>query len=125
MLLYETRDRESKDPRDKIHALLGLMFEAPSTLVRPDYMLPVEQVYANFTCFMIAAEGSLDVVCTHNPRELQPELPSWAPDLRTLGRASATPLIDPSGCTTMFNVSVSNLAGAFSESPTIHRNGKY
>lgn len=121
LLLFETRDRECKNPRDKVYALLGLMFEASNVLIQPDYMLAIEQVYANTARFITAADSSLDFICEHEPQDLLPGLPSWAPDLRTFGTTSAIPLVDPSGRKNIFHASLLDSPSTIAEALTLPR----
>ncbi|KAK2611427.1 hypothetical protein N8I77_004766 [Diaporthe amygdali] len=88
-LLEKCRQRESKDPRDKIYAIFGIIkavqkMRPPSDAVHrmfmdPDYTNPVVYVYRMLTQQLIEATESLDVlgVCPPSTRR---GLPSWVTD---------------------------------------------
>lgn len=88
-LLEKCRQRESKDPRDKVYAIFGIIkavqkMRPPSDAVHrmfmdPDYTNPVVYVYRMLTQQLIEATGSLDVlgVCPPSTRR---GLPSWVTD---------------------------------------------
>jgi hypothetical protein len=105
-LLYESRDRHCSDPRDKIYALLGLMLERPTILVKPAYDQDPEVVYANATRFLIAADRSLDVICGHDRQKRLPNYPSWTPDFSQFAVDDSQFLIDLSGRTTVYKASL-------------------
>jgi hypothetical protein len=70
---------ESTDPRDKIYALLGLASKIPG--FSPDYAKPVEQVYKELACSLIAKEKSLS--CLKGNRTMKVDFsPSWAAPLQ-------------------------------------------
>ncbi|KAK2057418.1 hypothetical protein LY76DRAFT_516294 [Colletotrichum caudatum] len=68
------------DPRDKIYGALGAAPAAIREDVRPDYSLPVEEVYARFCRVYLARIGRLDFLdrCDIDAREIRG--PSWVPD---------------------------------------------
>lgn len=105
-LLHSFRSWKASDPRDKVYALLGLSSDGPkATQLKPDYNLPVENLYRNVAMYMMSRYDSLSVL-THslpNVREederragsrrsslknitlfkgKQPRIPSWCPDWR-------------------------------------------
>lgn len=106
VLLYESRDRQCGNPRDKIYALQGLMYEQPTALLRPDYDLPVAVVYANATRFLISASQSLDIICGQEPSKAIDGLPSWTPDYSCFGTGNTVPLVDLSGRKVIHNASL-------------------
>ncbi|KAH8788330.1 heterokaryon incompatibility protein-domain-containing protein [Diaporthe sp. PMI_573] len=99
-LLEMCRQREAKDPRDKIYAIFGIVkaFQklrpASDTVHRilmdPDYTNPVVYVYRMLTQQLIEATESLDVlgVC---PQSMRRGLPSWVTDWSISG-SFAVPL---------------------------------
>jgi hypothetical protein len=99
-LLEMCRQREAKDPRDKIYAIFGIVkaFQklrpASDTvhriLMNPDYTNPVVYVYRMLTQQLIEATESLDVlgVC---PQSMRRGLPSWVTDWSISG-SFAVPL---------------------------------
>ncbi|KAK2023484.1 HET-domain-containing protein [Colletotrichum zoysiae] len=68
------------DPRDKIYGALGAAPAAIREDVRPDYSLPVEEVYVRFCRAYLARIGRLDFLdrCDIDAREIRG--PSWVPD---------------------------------------------
>lgn len=88
-LLIHCRHRASKDPRDKIYALLGLLRDShfhamdaihPETLcIKPDYLLPVIDVYRQVSQELIEKMDNLDVMGV-TPKSTRPGLPSWVTD---------------------------------------------
>ncbi|KAH8779833.1 heterokaryon incompatibility protein-domain-containing protein [Diaporthe sp. PMI_573] len=88
-LLIHCRHRASKDPRDKIYALLGLLHDAefqamnashPQKLcIKPDYNLPLIDVYRQVSQELIEKLDNLDVLGV-TPRSALPGLPSWVTD---------------------------------------------
>ncbi|KAK1967601.1 HET-domain-containing protein, partial [Colletotrichum sublineola] len=68
------------DPRDKIYGALGAAPAAIRKDVRPDYSLPVEQVYMQFCRAYLAHIRRLDFLdrCNIDAREIRG--PSWVPD---------------------------------------------
>lgn len=99
-LLEMSRQREAKDPRDKIYAIFGIvkavqrMRPASDTIHRiimdPDYTNPVVYVYRMLTQHLIETTESLDVlgVC---PQSTRRGLPSWVTDWSVTG-SFAVPL---------------------------------
>ncbi len=106
VLLYESRDRDCVDPRDKIYALLGLMLERPTILVKPAYRQPEAKVHTNATRFLVATGRSLDIICGHEQQKRLPGYPSWTPDFAQFARDDAKPLIDLSGRKTVYKASL-------------------
>jgi hypothetical protein len=106
VLLYESRDRDCGNPRDKIYAVLGLMLERPTILVKPAYDQPEVEVYTNATRFLIATGRSLDIICGHEQQKRLLGYPSWTPDFTQFARDGARPLIDLSGRNTIYKASL-------------------
>lgn len=81
------QNRQATDPRDKIYGLLSLLPEEwkSTDSLRPDYTLPVSQVYTRAASRMIEVDGTLDVLALKKdfliPRD-DPirNLPTWVPD---------------------------------------------
>ncbi len=78
-LLEMCRSCNATDPRDKIHALLGLMPNAES-LPKPDYDLDVKQVYHKYALFLLSQAVSVDVLHSAGRSRAVLGLPSWVPD---------------------------------------------
>ncbi|KAK1995632.1 HET-domain-containing protein [Colletotrichum falcatum] len=99
-LLEGCRQRESKDPRDKIYAVSGILKNiqrlgsAADAVKRvnidADYASPVVYVYRMMSQQLIQSTGSLDVlgIC---PRSSRRGLPSWVTDWSN-SASMATPL---------------------------------
>lgn len=109
VLLYESRDRQCGNLRDRIYGLLGLMYEQPTVLLQPDYGQPVAKVYANATRFIITTKRSLDIICGHEPTKSVAGLPSWTPDYSCFGTDGAVPLVDLSGRKIIHSASLQEL----------------
>ena len=80
-LFQATGQRWSSNPHDKIYGLLGIPDEEqiPPHLL-PDYNKPFEQVYFDYTRYIIEHTGDLRILAsTINSLE---GVPTWVPDLR-------------------------------------------
>ncbi|KAK3328228.1 heterokaryon incompatibility protein-domain-containing protein [Cercophora scortea] len=93
-LLQMHRETLATDPRDKVYAFLGLAdrntftsqptatttAEAPT--IKPDYSLPVHQVYTSVTTSLMLSQGDLRLLSHVQDASLTkiPDLPSWVPD---------------------------------------------
>ncbi|KAG8161307.1 hypothetical protein KVR01_009571 [Diaporthe batatas] len=85
-LLIHCRHRDSKDPKDKIYAMLGLLrdvqsgaLNAQKLCIEPDYELPVIEVYRQVSQELIKKLGNLDVLGV-TPKASLTGLPSWVTD---------------------------------------------
>ncbi|KAL2800032.1 heterokaryon incompatibility protein-domain-containing protein [Aspergillus keveii] len=67
---------DSSDPRDKVFALLGLMGEK---YIGPEYRIPVENVYAGITSYILKNWQVFDVLALAGQNRTF-SLPSWVPD---------------------------------------------
>ncbi|GAD93110.1 conserved hypothetical protein [Paecilomyces variotii No. 5] len=67
---------ECSDPRDKIFAVLGLIYENDVTA---DYKLPVESVYTGITAYMMKNCKTMDVLALTGTKKTF-DIPSWVPD---------------------------------------------
>ncbi|KAH7323153.1 heterokaryon incompatibility protein-domain-containing protein [Stachybotrys elegans] len=95
-LLLNCRHRVSKDPRDKIYALLGMLDDGQSSpakknsldmVANPDYGNPVVYIYRRISQQCIEQTGSLDIigVCPPSTRR---GLPSWVTDWSITSKAT-------------------------------------
>ncbi|QDS71571.1 hypothetical protein FKW77_005934 [Venturia effusa] len=75
--LWITRSMKSKDRRDKVYGLLGLLNQE-SYPISPDYSLPVLEVYTKVVKAHIGMHANLDFLSNLVPGP--PEFPSWVPD---------------------------------------------
>lgn len=87
-LMVVHRDKLATDPRDKVYAFVGLadtktsVCGAPATSIRPDYKLPVQDVYIRLMSQLILAHRDLHMLSyVQDPSLTVLEgLPSWVPD---------------------------------------------
>ena len=67
-LLYSFRDFKVTDPRDRIHAFLGLATDIEGIPFTPDYKSSIEEVYTTFTRSLITLHGHLCILnCKREP----------------------------------------------------------
>ncbi|KAF2963712.1 hypothetical protein GQX73_g9865 [Xylaria multiplex] len=86
-VLARFRYADSRDPRDVIYGLLGLVSELHP--VRVDYGKTTRELFADVTKFFIDSSGNLDIVC-QNPwvaprpkdKDEAESLPSWMVDFK-------------------------------------------
>ncbi|KAL1861685.1 hypothetical protein VTK73DRAFT_6970 [Phialemonium thermophilum] len=80
-VLHLMRTRLCSDPRDKVYAALGITPPGFARLIKPNYQLPIAEVYKN--AFLAALEHSKRLVLLQDC-ELQARsvvgLPTWVPD---------------------------------------------
>lgn len=79
-LLRDTRHCQSTNPRDKIHALLGMSTEKNELALAPDYSLTTQQTFIHLTKFLINRDKRLDVLSHIQGCSSIQDLPSWVPD---------------------------------------------
>lgn len=89
LLMAATLIFKSKDPRDKIFALLGIASDGTDLPFRPDYKESVELVFIKTTSYLLSSEdwftqlvmsGSGLDTAGSTGRPVLRELPSWVPD---------------------------------------------
>ncbi len=98
MLMQITRYRDCQDPRDKVFSVLSLLSEDFQASFYPDYLQPIQTVYASAVRSYIQYSGDLHLLssCCLSKHASIPNLPSWVPDWGTafemsyLGGYSAT-----------------------------------
>ncbi|KAH8814954.1 heterokaryon incompatibility protein-domain-containing protein [Xylogone sp. PMI_703] len=81
-LLWNTWDRESTDPLDKVYAILGLVGEESKGMITPDYSKSMGVVYRETAREIIRGHKSLDILLAACGPTRQDGLPSWVPDWR-------------------------------------------
>ena len=88
-LLWNTWDRVSTDPRDKVYTMLGLVGEAEDVSVAPDYSKSMEQVYREVARDIIVKQGQIDILLAASGIDGNDDLPSWVPDWRCEANAKS------------------------------------
>lgn len=83
-MLRQFRSLQATDPRDKVHAFLGLMPDDDPVhqLIRPNYEIDIAKcyIYAARTCMDLRQNLDLLVVEQYPSAGLASTLPSWVPD---------------------------------------------
>ncbi|KAE9366588.1 HET-domain-containing protein [Stipitochalara longipes BDJ] len=79
-LLPIMRGKKATNPSDKLYAMLAIAADGNHDELRPNYDLPVEEIYTNFAFYMMKHNRNLDILgfCTSNGEF--PQLLSWVPD---------------------------------------------
>ncbi|KAL8754848.1 MAG: hypothetical protein Q9184_004992 [Pyrenodesmia sp. 2 TL-2023] len=81
ILLYQTRNCEYSDPRDRIYALLNIVHQGDSAVgLQPDYNQTPRRVFQDVVLRSLSNVGKLDLIshCEWNTNLV--ERPSWVPD---------------------------------------------
>ncbi|OCK72955.1 hypothetical protein K432DRAFT_340879, partial [Lepidopterella palustris CBS 459.81] len=81
-LISRFRGFQSTDPRDKIYALLGMLFEGahrPFTEIRVNYTATVEDVFTSFALYILQGGSRLSILRQCHGQLIE-GLPSWVPD---------------------------------------------
>ncbi|KAJ9318617.1 hypothetical protein DTO271D3_1279 [Paecilomyces variotii] len=76
-ILLKTSSYECSDPRDRVFAVLGLIYENDITA---DYRLPVESIYTGITAYIIKNCKMMDVLALTGTNKRTFNTPSWVPD---------------------------------------------
>ena len=87
-VLAQTRDKGSKDPKDKVFALFGVSKELGLALPSPDYANSVEQIYTQTAKACIEFDKDLDILMQVPNTKSTFSLPSWVPDFSQPARTS-------------------------------------
>jgi len=88
--LYRSQYALSTDARDKLYALLGLVFDGDSLIPEPNYNLSIEESYTDFSLALIEKGFPLDFIYLRSSnRGTNSSLPSWVVDWRNLNDALA------------------------------------
>jgi hypothetical protein len=82
MLMQITRYRGCQDPRDKVFSVLSLLSEDFQASFYPDYLQPVETVYAGAVRSYVQHSADLHTFssCCLSEQASLSNLPSWVPD---------------------------------------------
>lgn len=83
-LLWLTRSKFSKDPRDRIYSLLGLVHGRHNeifsgSLLAPDYTKSIRYTFAAATKMTILLDRTLEILHLKN-HTTDDSLPSWTPN---------------------------------------------
>jgi hypothetical protein len=78
-VMNRIRNREAKQPMDKVFALHGLFQDFGIPVQPPDYSKSMGQVYLEFTCALIQWHESLRVLTEASAPGI-PGVPTWVPD---------------------------------------------
>lgn len=76
-ILLNASRYKCSDPRDKIFAMLGLIYQ---NNISPDYRVSVESVYTGITAYMIQHCQTMDVLALAGTKGKEFNVPSWVPD---------------------------------------------
>jgi hypothetical protein len=88
--LYRSQSALSTDPKDKLYALLGLVFDGDTFILEPNYALSKEEVYTDFSLALIKNGLPLDFIYLRTSnRQIDGSLPSWVVDWSDLNDALA------------------------------------
>ena len=83
-LLEVARRRIGRDPRDRVFALLGMVSDADTSDLSPNYDLEMSAVFLkaarHFACL---GDGTVGFLSEAGTMQQLPDLPSWAPNLTT------------------------------------------
>jgi hypothetical protein len=74
---------KSKDPRDKVYGLLGLLPMSLAVRISPDYSLSMADVYVQMSIAMLDESGRLESILSWCSLAPDSSLPSWVPDWST------------------------------------------
>lgn len=91
-LMSVHRDKLATDPRDKVYAFIGLadtkteVCGSPASSIRPDYELPVPEVYTRVMAQLLVANRDLHLLSHVQDASLTKleGLPSWVPDFSVM-----------------------------------------
>jgi hypothetical protein len=88
--LYRSQSALATDARDKLYALLGLVFDGDRFIPQPNYDLSIEETYTNFSTALIEKGLPLDFIYLRTSnRGIHDSLPSWVVDWSDLNDALA------------------------------------
>jgi hypothetical protein len=80
-LLYETKYSKCSDPRDRVFALLSLLYPSERIPgIQADYSKPVSEVYKNTVLCILRFHRTLKILATAGLEQGNLKLPSWVPN---------------------------------------------
>jgi hypothetical protein len=83
-LVHHSKNSNCSDPRDKIYALLSLMYRPWVIGIEPDYTKDVYQTYRDFALSMIESSQDLNILNIVESHEHLEGVPSWVPNVTSL-----------------------------------------
>ncbi|KAJ4311623.1 hypothetical protein N0V94_007851 [Neodidymelliopsis sp. IMI 364377] len=92
-LLWNTWDRASTDPRDKVFAMLALVGETDNISMAPNYGKSMVQVYREVARDIMVRQGQMDILLAASGVDGDDSLPSWVPDWRCEANAKKPTLL--------------------------------
>ena len=93
--LYATRHCVCSDQRDKIYAILSLIWEDHKRGLVPDYSKTTEEVYQDVFIHHLENVGSLSLLRHCEMRKGDTSKPSWVPDWTVMRTCAEILLVDP------------------------------
>ena len=84
ILAHVNRDRNCKDSRDKVYAILGMSHPEFSKIIVPDYAKPVRDVYVEFASLCLTRRYGLLALSMAGMESVNTDivLPTWVPNWR-------------------------------------------
>lgn len=87
-LIRKFRPRKATNPRDKVYALLGLIFSQRNRTLKSDYNLLARDVFRDVAIHIIEQSRSLEILATELNTAKAISLPSWVPDFSVIASPS-------------------------------------
>jgi hypothetical protein len=93
-VIHYSKNSNCSDPRDKIYALLSLIYRPWSIRIEPNYTKDVYQTYRDFALSLIESSHDLDILNIVESHEHLEGVPSWVPNVSiSIDYYRATPSI--------------------------------
>ena len=80
-LISHSKNSNCSDPRDKIYALLSLIYRHRAIRIEPNYTKGVYQTYRDFALSLIESCQDLDILNIVESHEHLEGVPSWVPNV--------------------------------------------
>ena len=104
--IAHTRSSNCTDLRDRIYALLSLMYPSEAELIKPDYNKTPSQVYRETFIDITEHTTKLDLLRLCDLRNKLPDCPTWIPNFNEVRKTAQLPITFASGawsaCETQF-----------------------
>ncbi|KAF5013065.1 hypothetical protein FDECE_892 [Fusarium decemcellulare] len=95
--LYETREFQCKDKRDKVFGVLSMVTDVgpDDEVLRPNYRATMEEVLQSVAKWDITKNESLELLsyCSRKS-QAHPDLPSWVPDYSDMDEANSIAFLE-------------------------------